>query len=281
MNWPTIRAAIAAWVRTGSGFDDEHVIWSQMGRPRPSGPYVEMALRNVRILGQDWLEVDDNPLVLADDLIESVNTGTDELTLTGHAYETGDGPVRLTTSGTLPGGLALATDYWVIVVDADTIQLAASFLDAIDVSPTAIDITSAGTGTHTISDTSETARAGEEISHLARGTREAILQLQCFAGESETVGAHVPLATLESVLAAARLPTARDALVAGGVGVLRSGGVTLFDGTLGFSVFEPRAVVDVYLHLVSEVTELGTYVERVEVERVDEDGNPLDSFEVP
>lgn len=55
--------------------------------------------------------------------------------------------VRLTTSGTLPGGLATATDYYVIKVSDTTFKLATSYANAI--AGTAIDITSAGTGTQT------------------------------------------------------------------------------------------------------------------------------------
>lgn len=56
--------------------------------------------------------------------------------------------VQLTTTGTLPAGLALATDYYVIKVTDLTIKLATSYANA--VAGTAIDITDAGTGTHTI-----------------------------------------------------------------------------------------------------------------------------------
>lgn len=57
--------------------------------------------------------------------------------------------VRLTTTTTLPAGLALATDYYVIKVTDSTFKLATSYANA--VAGTAIDITSAGTGTHTMS----------------------------------------------------------------------------------------------------------------------------------
>ena len=56
--------------------------------------------------------------------------------------------VRLTTTTTLPGGLATGTDYYVIKVSDSTFQLATSRANAI--SGTQIDITDAGTGTHTI-----------------------------------------------------------------------------------------------------------------------------------
>lgn len=56
--------------------------------------------------------------------------------------------VQLTTTTTLPGGLAAATDYYVIKVTDTTIKLATSYANA--VAGTAINITDAGTGTHTI-----------------------------------------------------------------------------------------------------------------------------------
>ena len=56
--------------------------------------------------------------------------------------------VRLTTTTTLPAGLALATDYYVIRLTDTTFSLASSFANAI--AGTDIDITDAGTGTHTV-----------------------------------------------------------------------------------------------------------------------------------
>jgi hypothetical protein len=65
----------------------------------------------------------------------------DTITIVGHGYVDGD-IVVLDTDGTVPAGLSLATDYYVIYVDDDTIQLET----AIDAG--AIDLTSAaGTGT--------------------------------------------------------------------------------------------------------------------------------------
>lgn len=57
--------------------------------------------------------------------------------------------VQLTTTTTLPAGLALATDYYVIKVTDSTFKLATSYANA--VAGTAINITDAGTGTHTMS----------------------------------------------------------------------------------------------------------------------------------
>lgn len=70
----------------------------------------------------------------------------------GRDYLNQTGPFRLTTTGTLPAGLALATDYyWIRVGGEDAeFQLAATFDDAYVYEPTPVVITDAGTGTHTV-----------------------------------------------------------------------------------------------------------------------------------
>jgi hypothetical protein len=68
-------------------------------------------------------------------------TVNNDIEYTGHK-------VRLTTTGTLPGGLAVDTDYYVIRVDATTIKLATSLENAN--AGTEITITAAGSGTHTL-----------------------------------------------------------------------------------------------------------------------------------
>lgn len=83
----------------------------------------------------------------------TADAGTDVITWTSTANRpsnilTGT-RVRLTTTTTLPAGLALATDYYVIKVSDTTCKLATSYANA--TTGTAIDITSTGTGTHTMS----------------------------------------------------------------------------------------------------------------------------------
>lgn len=56
--------------------------------------------------------------------------------------------VRFTTTTTLPTGLSLATDYWLIRVSATTARVATSYANY--VAGTAIAFTDAGTGTHTL-----------------------------------------------------------------------------------------------------------------------------------
>ena len=81
----------------------------------------------------------------------TADASTDVLTSTGTLGFANLFPytrVQVSTTTTLPGGLSAATDYYVISVSDTTIKLATSYANA--VAGTAIDITDAGTGTHTL-----------------------------------------------------------------------------------------------------------------------------------
>jgi hypothetical protein len=95
-------------------------------------------------------------LVVADDVF-TAEADDNICTAVAHGLLTGDGPIRVANSGgALPTGLAAATDYYVIKIDADTFYLATTRANAI--AGTAIDITGDGTGTQTLSDTASTKR---------------------------------------------------------------------------------------------------------------------------
>ncbi len=82
-------------------------------------------------------------------LINAADPGTDTLTtFSTHFWETGDGPIRLTTGGTLPSPLVVATNYWVIHVDTSNLKLATSYANAKN--GIAIDLTTTGSGLHGI-----------------------------------------------------------------------------------------------------------------------------------
>lgn len=70
-----------------------------------------------------------------------VNITTNAVTIPAHGYLTGT-KLQLTSTGTLPAGLATATDYYVILVDVDTIKFATSQANAL--AGTAVDITGYG-----------------------------------------------------------------------------------------------------------------------------------------
>lgn len=77
---------------------------------------------------------------------------TDIATMTAHNFVTGQGPVQVSTSGTLPTGLAASTNYWIEVINANTFYFHSTEQGARDSSSaTQIDITGTGSGTHTLS----------------------------------------------------------------------------------------------------------------------------------
>lgn len=90
--------------------------------------------------------------------------------------------VRFTTSGTLPTGLSLATDYWLVRVSATTARVATSFANAI--AGTVIAFTDAGTGTHTLT------------MRLPRYSDGATVQAMFFNPQATALGAGTPQLTL-------------------------------------------------------------------------------------
>lgn len=93
-------------------------------------------------------EADDHDQPSSVDFVDGdVTVGDDSIAESSHGYNTGD-KGQLTTTGTLPAGLSLATDYYIIKVDNDNFKLASSLANA--VAGSAVDITAAaGGGTHT------------------------------------------------------------------------------------------------------------------------------------
>lgn len=80
--------------------------------------------------------------------ISSIDLGTNVITMTGaHGLSTGD-YIYFATSGTLPAGLAVNTAYYVYVDSATELHVSLAIAGA------TVDITDAGTGTHTIKEAS-------------------------------------------------------------------------------------------------------------------------------
>lgn len=106
------------------------------------------AIRNnvCRNIGKDGVQLSGNQPV---NYTFTADAGTDIATInTTTTWETGYGPCRLTTTGTLPAGLSLATDYWWVKSTTSTGKFATSYANAI--AGTVVDITDAGTGTHSL-----------------------------------------------------------------------------------------------------------------------------------
>jgi hypothetical protein len=75
-----------------------------------------------------------------------IDIADNNIRLTAHGMQTGDGPVTFTSSDTLPTGIELATDYYIIRVDANHFQIAESAVLAD--AGTEVNITGIGAGTH-------------------------------------------------------------------------------------------------------------------------------------
>ena len=102
---------------------------------------------------------------------------------------------------------------------------------------------------------------GAEVEYKLRGVRTRTLTIQVFGGSP--LGSSSNAAVLSRALTARALPSIESALRAGGVGIGPIGAITVIDRTRS-GLFEARAVVDVTIHLVSELSETGTTIESVE-----------------
>lgn len=79
-----------------------------------------------------------------------IDNTTERFTKTAHGFPTGL-KGQFTTSSALPTGLSTSTDYFVIKIDANTVQFATSLVNA--QAGTAINITTDGTGNQTFTPT--------------------------------------------------------------------------------------------------------------------------------
>lgn len=302
IDWETIRAAIAAWVQAGSlELDEAHVIWDQQGTDttgtmsRPSVPYAELSMPGIATPAHDFVTKTKNPLTFAAKPVTGVDLPTGKLTVAGHGLANGDGPVRIASSGTVPGGLAINTDYWPIFVDANTVQLAATFVETGGVQPAGAGnpktpiapLLDAGTGTITLVATADTVPAGKEILRTAQGIRGITVRIQVFGAEGSGANpnGNDALRLITNILSS--LPLHVDELDAAGIGMSEvgtvdiQGKITQLDGRVG-GVLEPRAICDVSVFVTSKMTGTLARVDRVRVssEATFEDGTQHDVGDV-
>ena len=81
--------------------------------------------------------------------VRLVDNTADTIAIETHGLKVRDA-VQIVSTGTIPGGLAAGTTYFVVEDTADTIKLATSASNASLDPPSVIDITDAGTGTITL-----------------------------------------------------------------------------------------------------------------------------------
>lgn len=79
-----------------------------------------------------------------------VSAGSDNVTIPNIVFPSQGQKVQLTSSGTLPAGLSLATDYWIVRSSSTTIQFATTQANANASTPVVVNITDQGSGVHTM-----------------------------------------------------------------------------------------------------------------------------------
>lgn len=155
--------------------------------------------------------------------------------------------VQTSTTTTLPAGLAAATDYYVIKVTDTTAKLATSYANA--VAGTAINITDAGTGTHTIN------------TLLPRYTSGAGLQAIMWANNATPLGAGVPNLSLPSYTNSVQTTGKATPTVLPIGKTAAANGLILYSGTGAgkYGPFVPLAAGDAGIAKVDNVQLSATY----------------------
>lgn len=116
-------------------------------------------------------------------VVTAVSVSADTVTITAHGYLTGMKITALTTTGTLPAGLATSTVYYAIAVDANTLAFATSQANAL--AGTKVDITGYGATTSVNTVSVATALAGSVIIQKNIMAPEAIVPVWVNVSDSE------------------------------------------------------------------------------------------------
>jgi hypothetical protein len=157
--------------------------------------------------------------------------------------------VRFTTSGTLPTGLSLNTDYWLVRVSATTARVATTFANAI--AGTVIAYTDAGSGTHTLT------------TRLPRYSDGAGVDAIFFNPQATALGAGTPglsLGYTNSAGVASRATPSTPSLPIGKTAATNSH--ILYSGATGagkMGPFVPRQAADAGIQSIQSIRNNATY----------------------
>lgn len=264
VNWVAIQKALYDWVVSCTGLAAGQVVWGRQQAPRNTQPGIVMKLSFIQDDEMPWVDHEPNYITFDDITVSSVDDSTNVLTAASHGRLTGDGPVQLVGTD-LPDGTEEEVNYWIIKVTDNTFKLASTYVDAMN--GLAVDLADAGSGAITLVDTDTTQRTGEEVKFYQRALIKMVLTLECFTGVG--VGLDMAEATLWRINAKRKLPTQIAILDNANIGVIQVDRVRTIEGSQDWVLFEPRALVDVMLHITSEDTEYGTTIERTEITNED------------
>lgn len=134
--------------------------------------------------------------------------------------------VQFTTTGTLPTGLSLATDYWLVRVSATTARVATTYANAL--AGTVVAFTDAGTGTHTLT------------CRLPRYSSGAGVQAMFFNPAATALGAGTPNLTLGYTNSAGTASRATPTSPSAPIGkTAAANSLVLYSGATGAGKFGP------------------------------------------
>lgn len=257
-DWVVKQKALQDWVVACTGMDENKVYWANQQGKRPPQPGIAMKLSFISDNGLPWVDYRPN-YITTDPLTVTADSLTGTFTsASAHGRTTGDGPFTLVGTD-IPVSLATSTNYWVIVTSATTFKLADSFLNAMNNVP--LSLGDDGSGTITLESTDTTLQAGAEMLVSARSLMKVVLTLECFTGTG--VGLEMAQSILLRINTRRLLPSNAYILHAANIGVIDMERVRSVGGTQDLVLFEPRAFVDILLHITSEDTATDGMIEYV------------------
>ena len=150
------------------------------------GLNVDVALDDLALEVETAMHAD--PYLGAPHVVSAVDDTLDTLTITAHGLVTGMGPAQMDSSGAVPGGAVRGQSYFIIVLDANTVQLALTE----DGDP--VDLTSAGTGTITltVSTVSDSVLTRTDLELVETGDREVGVLTLTYAVTYRTYAPEAP-----------------------------------------------------------------------------------------
>jgi len=158
--------------------------------------------------------------------------------------------VQFTTTGTLPTGLSLATDYWLVRQSATTAKVATTYANAL--AGTVVAFTDAGTGTHTLT------------CRLPRYSDGAGVQAMFFNPAATALGAGTPALTLDYTNSAGTASRATPTSPSAPIGkTAASNSHILYSGATGAGKFGPSiplAASDAGIRSIQTIRNSTSYV---------------------
>jgi hypothetical protein len=237
-----IEDALRQWVIDITGLPPERVTWARQDGPRPPGLAqlaISLSLQILRTPAEDFTAARLQPLGVSS-IAYTITGGA--LLCPAHGRATGDGPFEVT-------GAAAAPARWAIRVDADRIQLAASFPEALALSAVALP----GSGSGQLLGAGATPSALPVVRAL-RGQR--VLQFTVEARGGPATGSATGWAVLEHVAGSASLNDVKARVAAAGCAIGVQGQVlTPPGGLIARTTQQQLAVWTCEIHCTSEISE--------------------------